>query len=135
MIKKAPFNALIPVLIATFLLVGTVPVQGACPCAHSTADHGTHPRDTWQSYPEPHCCCNGKKMPRFDFDQGCTLDAPPYIRAVVPRIERPLQAAPSAISTESPLFPSMVSSLSGNNLTHPVEASGPSDFRNPPLRC
>ena len=135
MIQRAPFNALIPVLILTFLLLGTVPVQGTCACGHSTADHGKHPRGTWDAYPQPHSCCNGGKVPQFDFNRCCTLDALPYIRAVVPRVQGPLQAAPSALSAESPLFPSIVSSLSGKGLTHPEEVSGPPDLRSLPLRC
>ena len=135
MIQKVSFNALIPVLIATFLLAGTVPVQGTCMCAHSTADHGTQHRGTWEASPQPHGCCNGKEFPQFDFDQGCIPDALPYIRAVLPRVEGPSPATPFALSTESSLYPSVVSSLAGRELTYPEEASELPDFRNLPLRC
>lgn len=135
MIQKVSFNALIPVLIATFLLLVTVPVQGACMCAHSTPDHGTHHQGTWEASSQPHACCNGKGFPHFDFDQGCTRDALPYIRAVVPRVEGPSPATPFALSTEFSLYRSVVSSLAGRELTYPEEASGPSDSRNLPLQC
>jgi hypothetical protein len=135
MIQKVSFNALIPVLIVTFLLLGTVPVQGTCMCARSTADHGTHPRGTWEAPPQPHGCCTGQGLPQFDFDQGCTRDALPYIRAVLLRVEDPLPTTASAPSTESPFYPSVVSSLAGRGFTYPEEASELPDFRNLPLRC
>lgn len=135
MLQKVPFNALIPVLIVSFLLLGTAPVQGACMCAHATADHGTHHRGTGEASPQSHGCCKGKALPEFDFDQGCIPNAPPYIRAVVPRVEGPLVVTASALATESPFYPSVVSSLAGRELTYPEEASELPDFRTFPLRC
>jgi hypothetical protein len=134
-IQKAPFNTVMSILIAIFMLVGTIPAQGACPCGSSTADCAEPPQGTRDKYPQPHDCCNGGKLTQFDFDQGCTSEALPYICAVLPRLKASVPAVPSALSTKSPLFPTIVSCLFGRDLTHPEEGSGPLDFRNLTLRC
>jgi hypothetical protein len=134
-IQKARFNALIPVLIVAFILVGAVPALGACPCPAGTVDQGEQPRGIRAGYPQPHGCCNGGKLTLFDSHRGCPCEAPPCIRAALPRVEVPVPVMSSALSAESPLFPTIVSCLSGRDLSEFKEASGRLDSRNLPLRC
>jgi len=134
-IHKAFFNVLISVLIIGLMWVGTVPAQGACLCAPSTADHDKYPQGSSGGFPQPHGCCSAGTLTQYDFDQDCTLEALPDVRAVVSRVEAPVLATSLALSTESSLFPRNTPCLPGRNLTHPEEALGPLDFRNLSLRC